>query len=107
MRNMKCNLFYEFLLSLSYERVIFFFFVVLMVNKNSPKITTVPPSHWEAVIDSPRITNARREAPIGSKTIAIDIVDVLTHFKAQLNNVWPKNVGIIANKTNKNQTVGE
>src|SRR5699024_11409089 len=72
-------------LSFLYDNVSFFFLVVLMVNKNSPNITTVPPSHREAVTTSPRIKYARMDAPIGSKTIAIEIVKATTPSLSHLN----------------------
>src|SRR5699024_1248120 len=66
---------------------------VLTTNKNNPNITIVPPNHCDHVTCSPKIKYARMVAPIGSKTIPIDIVEVLNHLKAQLNKEWPKKVG--------------
>ena len=38
-----------------YDIVTFGFLVVLIINKNNPKITIVPPSHCDGVTTSPNI----------------------------------------------------
>src|SRR5690606_36568741 len=73
-----------------------FFLVVLKMNNIKPKMTIVPPKNCDHVTISSRMKYAKTVAPTGSNNIPIVIVEALTHFKAQLNKVCPKKVGIIA-----------
>jgi hypothetical protein len=64
-----------------------------------------PPMICFQLIFSPSSTNARKEAITGSISIAIEIVEELTHSKDQLRMVCPISVGTAARRTKYIQLV--
>lgn len=50
----------------------------------------VPPRNWAQVGVSFKIRKARMLAPMGSNTIAMEMVEVLNHFSDQLKENAPK-----------------